>query len=327
MIRGLLNKMKVSDLIRTLLIFVFNPLLCSCSDSFPFDVKAEGPHLNICVLGNSYSNDAFSYVPFILREYGITCNLHIYYRGSLSLHDLDEQWYDDSAYGLADLDNGMHNRFHFSIDTRKEKKWSKSGIVSAHELVSMRDWDIITLQQGGNRAKREESYYPYLQNIIDKIKVDCQSDYALTWFMAYNGGRDNDNLKSLETQAIITESFPFSMVLPVATAVFTCQEDPVFSELGSSQYKKMYASDNIHLQEGIPCYVAALTIVQVLLDRYMPGKTVLDSRIRPTQEWIESIGGITPNGTSTGVTEDNCARAQRIAKNATEHPFEIIPLQ
>ena len=67
------------------------------------------------VLGNSYSNDSFSYVPFILMEYGVTSCIHIYYRGSLSLHDLDEQWEDDSEYGLADLDKGKHNRFHFPI--------------------------------------------------------------------------------------------------------------------------------------------------------------------------------------------------------------------
>lgn len=291
------------------------------------DPMASFRHVNICVLGNSYSNDAFSYVPFILMEYGVTSCIHIYYRGSMSLHDLDEQWEDDSDLSIADLDGALHNRFHFSIDTRKRRYWRREAIKSAKDLVEMDEWDMITIQQGGDRCKIEESYYPYLQNVIGRINdVKCDS-CSIAWFMAYNSGKDNMNEESILMQERITQEFPFSFVIPVATAIFSCQEHETLSMLGDSKYHKMYASDNVHLQEGLPCYIAALTVSQAILDALGIEKSVEGNRIRPTREWISSINGITQNGESIGVTEENCALAQRAAIQANLHPFEIIPVQ
>ena len=284
-------------------------------------------HVNICVLGNSYSNDSFSYVPFILRQYGVTSCIHIYYRGSLSLHDLDEQWEENAKYGLADLDGGKHNRLHFSIDTRRRNEWRRETIMSAKDIVEMKDWDIITIQQGGNRCKVEASYYPYLQNVIDKVSNSCTNPFSLAWFMAYNGAKDNLNEESIRMQEKIVQEFPFDLVIPVATAVFSCQENEELAKLGDSKYHMMYASDNVHLQEGLPCYVAALTVSQAILDALGLGKTVEDDKIRPTQKWITSINGLTPNGQSIGVTEENCVLAQHAAIQANLHPFEIIPVQ
>lgn len=316
-------------LIKRALFVVLGFFFFSCSNKLESveERNKEYPHINICVLGNSYSNDAFSYVPFILKEHGITCKIHIYYRGSLSLHDLDEQWEDDSQYGIADLDGKKHIRLHFSIDTRKQERWHEEAIMGAREIVAMEKWDIISIQQGGNRAKKEKTYYPYLQQVIDKIRLECDYAFSLTWFMAYNSGSDNANEESIQTQQLILERFPFDLILPVATAIFSCQENEILSELGDSKYKRMYADDNVHLQEGLPCYIAALTVAQSIMDAMGLDESVLGDRIRPTQEWISSINGITQNGESIGVTEENCALAQRAAIQANLHPFEIIPAQ
>ncbi len=335
----MMNRKSSFDTILVSFIFLMIMLLSiSCDkrmEDVKFSVKIQSSvpglvnkHINICVLGNSYSNDSFCYVPFILKEYGITCKIEIYYRGSLSLHDLDEQWLDDDETGRADIDGKDHSRLHFRIDTRKDRKWKLLNNQSAKAIVSSDDWDIISIQQGGRRCQFEETYYPYLDNVIKKIDDSCLNHgYKLTWFMAYNEGRDNANKESVETQKKIVEEFPFELVFPVATAVFSCQENEVISELGDSKYRKMYAADNVHLQEGLPCYVASLTVAQSIMDYLEIGKTVVGNTIRPTQGWIESISGITPNGQSIGVTEENCSLAQRAAIQANLHPFEIIPVQ
>lgn len=308
--------------------------LVSCTDNLEIRMsfkKSKQPealaHVNICVLGNSYSNDSFSYVPFILKEYGVTSCIHIYYRGSLSLHDLDEQWEDDSDYGLADLDGAKHIRLHFSVDTRTHDYWQVEEVKSARDIVRLKDWDIITIQQGGNRCKDESSYYPYLQNVIDRIRSTCDNTSSVAWFMAYNGGKDNMNEESIRMQEEITREFSFDFVIPVATAIFSCQENEELAQLGDSKYHMMYASDNVHLQEGLPCYIAALTVSQAIMDALGLEKSVEGDKIRPTQRWIRAISGITQNGESIGVTEENCALAQRAAIQANLHPFEIIPVQ
>ena len=308
-------------------IFSLVSVFCSCKKIDPLDDSIDYKHINICVLGNSYSNDSYSYVPFILKKYGITCKIHIYYRGSLSLHDLDEQWEDASAQSIADLDGSNHVRMHFSIDTRTQDKWKKEDLISARDILKLDKWDIISLQQGGRRARFKDTYYPYLQNVIDQINKECPYSFSLAWFMAYNAARDNANIESLTTQHEIVEEFPFDVVFPVAATVFSCQTHPVLSELGDSPYKRMYSSDNVHLQEGLPCYAAALTIAQAIIQMFYPEKSVIGDRIRPTDDWIKSIGGITPNGDSIGVTEDNCLLVQKAAVNAMKNHFEIIPLE
>ena len=286
----------------------------------------EARHLNICVLGNSYSNDSFSYVPFILKEYGITCKIHIYYRGSGSLKDLDEQWTDDGKTGLASLDGANHVRLHFSIDTRLENKWRQESITSAKDIVALDKWDIISLQQVSTHARLMETYEPYLQNVIKKINDECSYPFSLAWFMAYNRAKDDANEENLATQEIICKNNPFSIIFPVATTIFNCQSNALLAELGESKYKKMYASDGIHLQEGLPCYAASLAIVQTILQLCFHDGSILGDHIRPTQSWIQSINGITPNGESIGVTEENCSLAQRAAIDAYNNKFSITPL-
>lgn len=85
----------------------------------------------------------------------------------------------------------------------------------------------------------------------------------------------------------------------------------------------MYASDNMHLQEGLPCYAAALSIAEAILRKYKPECSVMGDKTRPTGSWIKSINSITPNGSSTGVTEYNCNLAQKIAIYANDNKFEI----
>lgn len=322
--------MNIMLMIRTKLICILALVFLASCDEDALGVE-DNPttqkHVNICVLGNSYSNDAFSYVPFILKEYGITCKIEIYYRGSMSLHDLDEQWYDDSQYGIADLDGENHIRLHFSIDTRTQTKWQKLPVVNAQTVVTSQKWDIISLQQGGNRARYIETYTPYLQNVIDRINAVHLEPYKLAWFTAYNRASDNANQESLDAQKQICKEFPFDVIIPVATAVFSCQEHEMLKELGDSKYKRMYASDNVHLQEGLPCYVAALTVAETIMQAYFGEGSVIGNKIRPTDEWIKSINGITPNGSSTGVTEYNCGLAQRAAVNAYNNKFEITPLE
>ena len=299
--------------------------ITSCKPD-PLPDESESKHINICVLGNSYANDAFSYVPFILKEYGVTCKIHIYYRGSGSLKDLDEQWTDDGDTGLASLDGKQHVRLHFSIDTRVDNKWRKEKIASAQEIVSIDKWDIISLQQVSTHARLIETYEPYLQNVITRINAECQYPFSLAWFMAYNRAWDNDDNDNLTTQQAICEKYPFSLVFPVATTVFNCQSSTILSGLGDSKYKRMYASDNVHLQEGLPCYAASLAVVQTILQCCFHEGSVIGDKVRPTQSWIESINGITPNDESTGVTEDNCSLAQKAAVNAYFNKFSITPL-
>lgn len=289
-------------------------------------------HIKVCLLGNSYTADAWRYVPTMLLKYGITMESFFYYRGSGSLYDLDTQWTDTSPTGTSDLDGGEHARITFYVNSENNPVWVQWGtVLSAADIVGRRKWDIISLQQGGNRCKDIDTYYPSLQNIIDKIAAICDYPYSLWWYMAYNGSSQNAvegaNQESLDTQKQIIKIFPFANFFPTAAAVFNAQGNETLAALGGSEYKHMYASDNVHMQEGVPCYVAACSVVQRLLDVFRPGMSVLQDQFRATAENIADLGMTqTANGSSTGVTDDNCFLAQKAALVADRSPFEIIQI-
>ena len=199
-------------------------------------------------------------------------------------------------------------------------------MISANDILLLEQWDIVSLQQASNLAKDITSYSPYLYNIIERIKQICSYDFDLAWFMAYNRATDNNNDLNLLTQKLIVDEYPFNLVFPVSTAIFMAQTTEL-SNLGDSEFRNLYCADNIHLQEGIPCYIAALTITQAILDKYNPECFIYGNNLVPTQQWILSINAITPNGNSVGVNDKNMALAQSIAMLANSNKFSLMRLE
>lgn len=301
-----------------LLVFLFIPFLlisCSHGPTELDEIEEEYAHLNICVLGNSFSDDSFNYVPFILKQYGITCCIHIYCRPNGTLQFLDSEW-----------DTGNIGALHFYIDTRVDKKWRSTPTMKASEVLEQEQWDIISLQQYSLHVRKEQTYDPFLSNILAKIKEQCTYPMKIAWFMAYNRANDDDNEVNLSVQHKIIDKHSFDLVFPVSTAIFNCQANEELSKIGESEYGKFYCNDNIHIQQGLPSYTAALAIVEALLREIRPAKTVLGDKIRPTQEWIQSIGAITPHGKSVGIDEINCMLVQKAAINANDSYFVINPV-
>lgn len=296
-----------------LLVYVTLVISCISEHDLSPEINTTG-HIVVCVLGNSYSCDAFSYVPFILKEYGITSNIHIYYRSGCSLSNLFREW-DSVQYT------------HYYIDTRTSNRWSTGEPLNPAQMLGTEKWDIVSLQQSSQQVCVEESYYPYVSEIINRITTLCPYEHDLAWFMAINRA-DNSNIEgNLQTQKKIVEQYPFTMVLPVATAVFDCQNNTSLNSIGDWPDGRLYCSDGVHLQEGLPCYIAALAVTQAILDRFFPEASVLGNTLRPNQEWIRTVNGIAPNGLPIGVTEGNCVLAQKAAILANRHVFEVVAIE
>ena len=304
---------------KPLFLFACFPLLFSSCSNGPGDIdnkQEDVSHINICVLGNSYSADAFCYVPFILKEYGITSSIHLYFRPNGSLENLD-----------MELEIGASNAKHYYIDTRIDTKWRSTAAMKVGDVLSIEKWDYITLQQLSLQVHNEDSYSPYLANVLGRIDDECNYSKSIAWFMSYNRANDSNVEDNLSVQHKIIDNYSFGMVLPVATAIFNCQANEELAKIGDYQYGKFYSKDGIHLQEGLPCYTAALAIVEAILRDNVTTKTVLGDIIRPDQGWINSIGGIDLHGQSVGITESNCLLAQKAAINANDYRFEVVPVK
>ena len=129
--------------------------------------------IKILSIGNSFSEDAQRYLYGIARADGVemkTVNLYIggcslarHYRNMLS----EERAYDFQI-------NGMTN----------------TGIkISLKEALLSDEWDYVTLQQASMDSVNKESYNPYLESLVDYIKLHCPKTricFNITW--AYKEG-------------------------------------------------------------------------------------------------------------------------------------------
>lgn len=270
--------------------------------------------LKVLSIGNSFSQDAFGYVPYIFNKCCSDVNLTF---GIL-------------YYGGASLEN----HYNFLVGENKEYTYHKSDkwgawvntpAYSIQDALADEDWDVIVLQQNGKNAGDYSSFQPYLNNIIDMLFNMLNKPVRFAWHIteAYS----NDLETSVEqftsycnaTKEVLDKTV-IDLVFPSATGLQNARTT-VLQTLGDAG-NLMHTSN--HTQEGIPCYCLALPNVIVLLElcgyKY---KGVFGEDTVPTQSWITSINMPGPNGVSVGATIENCKIAQKCAIMAIKNPYAI----
>lgn len=288
-------------------------------------------HLKILLLGNSYTSDAWGYVPFILKQYGITCEIYLYWRGALSLDDLVRFWestdtYDETSPQASD---GAY-RYLYHIDTRLSEQWKTLSIKSAKELVAMGGWDVIQLQQWGRYSMDNSYTNPYFEQVVSLIRKSYNKPFVLAWQMAWIRVVDMTDLnknKNLLVAETINKEHCADIVFPCATAIFNCQANSSLASIGDSTYHNFFSSDNVHLEEGLPIYAVGCTIAETLLKRFFPIASILGNTLRPTASDISSWNvpqqQMPISGEITSITDENCYLVQKAAIIANKYPYEI----
>ena len=310
-------------------------------------------HFNILVLGNSYAADAWGYVPFILYKYGITVNIYLYYRGSGSPSRLVQEWEDNSDNGL-DIYGSEHIRRMTHIDTRVDRRWySTVRGYSAKDILMFADdptknidkWDIITLQPVSSEQYNVNGVWtmapglePAFRQVIDLINASYDKEYTLAFFETYNriasiGGVPvsvlDDRVATMKANEAVYRAEPFGLLLPVGAAVFSARTNALLASTDISDIGNLWATDKTHLQEGLPCYIGALTICQALFNKYFKAEnySVLGESTRITSELITSWNVQFQNGApKTDVSELAYQLGQKCAVVANNSPFDITPI-
>lgn len=110
--------------------------------------------MKILSIGNSFSDDAQRYLKEIADAEGVemeTLNLCI---GGCSLEthaaNIDS---DEKAY-----------LFHYNGDVNRED------LISLREGVTMREWDVVTLQQVSRLSFKDDTFYPHIYKLADYIR-------------------------------------------------------------------------------------------------------------------------------------------------------------
>lgn len=249
----------------------------------------------------------------------------------MSLDDLVTFWESDDAYDATSPQaaEGAY-RFLYHIDTRTQDAWESLTRQSAKTLVGYGDWDIIMLQQWGRYSIDNSHTNPYFEQVMSLIRASCAEPFTLGWQMAWLRAVDlnaTNKAANLQVAETINKEHCADIVFPCATAIFNCLENPSLASIGDSTYHNFFASDDVHLEEGLPCYAAGVAVAQTILRRFFPVISILGNTLRPDEtdvvDWNVPQRQMPTGGVITSITDDNCYLVQKAAIIANKYPYEI----
>lgn len=315
--------------------------------------------LNILVIGNSFSQDSFAYLPPVLNEilhdYSITYG--VAYAEST---ELPEQ-VTDKINKTGESGKEYYNWFNYWEPGAT--KWEREQNRTIEDVVARKKWDIIYLQPGGSSS----SDSVIRQNIINPGRT------ILNWLQDRNGGPFSlmvgNHLAKSDTSFVnlcngmvrAKQWLGIRDFIPIGTAIQNARTNaewaklegegigtagattapikdkdgnPVLDEEGKPTYKTPHPllyKDCTHMQAGIPALIATYTIALKILECVGEShRGIYDSSFVPTTENCVAIGaGSESGGTKMthgyprGVTAENIKLAQEYAVLAVNNPTTV----
>ena len=236
----------------------------------------------VLIIGNSYSRDAFSYVPPILESLSpdMQIEFEILYIGGAAL---------DKHYN-----NLINNQASFILDTYRSEfsKWiSTSNYAVTADLITL-NWDLIILQEGGKTALSYEKTKIDIQNIINYIK-SYNHDVKFGYMINPTHPVGSENLGSYEsdeefviisdTARKLKEDGVVNYIIPCGTAIQNARKTYLdnYGDFGHLSY------EGRHLQEGVPCWIEAFTAAKVLISQFGLHEIYNPEPARITQKWVK----------------------------------------
>ena len=121
--------------------------------------KADEP-LKVLMIGNSFSICALQHMPAVAESMGLKLDLVSLYIGGCSL---ERHWNN-----VLKDDDKKFLPYHFSRNTcGKKAATSKTNVC---DMLRSEKWDVVTIQQASHESWKKESYTPYGDNLVAKIR-------------------------------------------------------------------------------------------------------------------------------------------------------------
>lgn len=278
---------------------------------------------NVLVIGNSLSNDAWGYTPFLLRE---VCpdkdiNLNILYRSGTALK---KHW--------ELVDNSL-NEHVLERCGLTDEYWQYEDSVVGSDVIKSRQWDLVVIQQGSTTAHSYDDTQPFVRlfaNYIHALSpttpiayMFCQSRVNYSSNSALYG-KTMDEVWDMQANLAsrLLEEGDVDCVIPCGTAIQNARHTRLDS-IGKGGH---LTYDGTHLQEGLPCMVDAYTSTQSLLNILSISGSVSNSELRVSNVW----GGKTKipgrNGSCITGTDEDYALCLKCASKAIATPFIIADM-
>lgn len=322
--------------------------ITACNKDQDGTIQTPKQKIRLLSIGNSYSQDALAYVPFIFQNMGADVDLHL---GILM---------QSSSTASMHVDNFTNQTVAYTFNYYAGGgSWNNNSSKKTIQwALDNYEWDIIVLQ-GAPQSSIHASYYQtnmVLYNLVYSY-VSEHGGYPIkfAWYQTIvrpaiaNGSNsgvnsgvnrsEEEQLKMYQDGVVFAQEMmnntDFKFLFPVGTAVRNARTNPALDILGdysthpnnSSEKGYFSAYDGVHLQEGLPCLTAAYTFCQKLSNEFNLGISILDDSTIPDASWASGKNIPGPHGKPIGLTKENIELVKRAVMAAIKNPYEITDMQ
>lgn len=280
------------------------------------DIVSESKReVRILSIGNSFSQDAFCYMPYILQNIAPDIKLIFgiaYYSGS-SLQQHLKFFEDESA--VYKLDKWTWENY----------RWNATSDLTLQDCLRNEMWDVVVFQQNSGNSGDYATISPYLNPLVKSVSTLLARPVKLAWLLTPSNKTNYDESVThycsiSEVAQQVLQNSPIDMLFPCGTAIQNARTTSL-KNLGDGG-NLLHTS--LHLQEGVPClieaYVAAMVVARSVGNNIcsVHGEgSIVDSA------WLNGKFIPGTNGTPDGSNEENCRIAQIAAIAAMKNPLEV----
>ena len=285
----------------------------------PSDSILLKPNLRVLDLGNSYTNDATAYLPFLVEALGVElrdmCLFKVVLGGS-SFKSWYNVYYDKN--GISYVFSKVVGELDANVEPGIGEEYDGSLL---RKILKEETWDIIIIHPLGRYATDDDKWWGhsdagYLKELLDIIKnfqPDCTIGFMLVHSPddEYYTNAEQSSLLRWEKIALATQRFvqecKINVLIPYGTAIQNLRATDLNNDAELTR-------DGAHLGQGLARYTAACCYYEALL-AHRTGVSILGKNI--PYEVAEK-----PEISQYRVFSDNMEIAQKAAVLACKEPFK-----
>ncbi|GIP39283.1 hypothetical protein J31TS4_25630 [Paenibacillus sp. J31TS4] len=230
------------------------------------------PAFKLLAIGNSFSEDAFTYLQSMAKADGVDIKVGILYIGGSAL---SEHWM-----------NASQNRAAYSYMEYKDGVKHTSDGATIDRILKSDDWDYVSLQQASHFSGIPSTYDPYLQNLENYVKTRVPNAEMLvhqTWayekgsshygFIRFQGDPDVMFNQVSEAYKLAAKKLGNVKVIPSGLAMQNARTNELFDPIkgGKSLFRDGYHANYIHGRYLLAAvWYEALTANSISENRFRP---------------------------------------------------------
>ena len=324
--------------------------------------QGVGGEFNLLCFGNSFTQDTISYIPWLIKECEPNLKLNVYftYMGGMPIsqclayisngttialngsgtpttkYENHGGW--DRIYSYSNGEwvepGSSETNYHKSYTLYKYEDgangWVSQSEPTAASVLQMKNWDLITIQQGGSINFESWDYYfkPYVYKIQAELQKQVKHNFMLGYLMTHASYSTNaQTLLSyyngiVQNATKMLENTPVEIVMPYATALQNARTT-YLDRFGAGGH---LMGDTAHVSDGVGCLTCAYANTMAILDLIGSKKSIVGSQIYPDAAWLNSHNIPAVSSTIEGLSRYNIWLAQQCAVMATKYPLQLTDM-